>query len=1185
MKFFQRLFSILLIAGLMLGFTSSGAMLASSALPEKLPADPAQKFEPLALNQLSSGKADFFVTMAEQADLSAADRLQSKEARGAYVFQALSETAFRTQAGLKAYLDQQSVKYTSFYIVNTLMIKGGTRDLAMAIAARPDVSLISSNHSYQLDKPMIDQNAANQPAGIEPNISYVKADQVWALGITGEGTIVAGNDTGLDETHPAIKARYRGCVNPPTCSTYDNNYNWWDATGTYPNDPWDGFGHGTHTTGTMMGDDGLGNQVGMAPGAQTIHCKNMTDSGSGDDNTFLTCFQWDLAPWDLNHQNPRPDLAPDVINNSWGYWGGGANQFRTAINNLQSAGILVEVSAGNEGSGCSSLRSPGDYWEVLTTGSVNHVPPFPGTITGFSSRGPSSLDPGYYFPDIMAPGENIRSSVPGGGYEGGWSGTSMAGPHATGLIGLMWSAAPGLRGQVAETIEIIHQTAVPLTGQNGSNCGGDYTVGPNNDWGFGTIDALAAVQEAMSRYGGGSLDGTVTSVSTGDPIEGVKVTAVRTDGYSKTKYTDITGYYTATIAAGTYDVTASKYGYIASIVDDVVVVTDTHTTQDFQLFTAPIYTVSGHVYDSISGDPLQGTVKFTDAPVPSVDTDPNGYYSLSVAQGTWNMLATALSHTQQGQQVVVNGDIVVDFLLDPLPCILLVDDDNNAPNITPYYTAALDAMGLDYDIFDTAGGAGPNLAGLQGYRMVFWYSGDAFGNTAGPGSADETNLTAYLDAGGKLFLDSQDYLYDFGLTSFGQNYLGVGSFTSDTGDATSIVGLAGDPIGDGLGPYTLSYPADFSDYGDIISSGSGGSISFKAVNNNNLLNVDKDGGDWRSVFFATSWVPVYNNNAANGRAVLQRVADFFGGCAAIPDEPIAGLTASNDSPTVVGTPTSFTASVTGGTNVHFDWDFGDGSVGSGSVVEHIYAEPGSYVATVHAWNDVSEATTTTTATIVDISLAPGAQEKLGEPGTQVTYVFTVTNEAPVPQEVLLSVDALWPTSAPSTTGELGAGESLPVPVVVTIPTIPNAIIGQDTFTLHAAGVIGGERTASGTTFANVTPGGEVTAPQGKTGKPLEVVSYEFEVTNTGNYTDSFAIGISGVWEVVLPGGDNTGPLAPGASTTVTVLVTVPQGASNGDTDVTTFKITSQLDTSVWTYKDVTTTAQRFFFNLLSLVLR
>jgi subtilisin family serine protease len=1102
MKHFQKMFSILLIVGMLLGWTTSGSILASSSQFPEAQLNASDKFEPMALEQLTAGKTDFFVTMAEQADLSYADQLKTKEEKGAYVFQTLVDTANRTQADLRAYLDRQGVEYTSFYIVNTILVKSGSLDLAMMIAGRKDVSQISANHTYQLDDPMIDSNAPNEPSGIEPNISFVKADQVWALGITGQGTVVAGNDTGLDETHPAIKARYRGCVDPPTCTTYDNNYNWWDATGTYPNDPWDGFGHGTHTTGTMMGDDGGVNQIGMAPGAQTIHCKNMTDGGSGDDNTFLTCFEWDLAPWDLSHSNPRSDLAPDAVNNSWGYWGGGQNQFRSAINNLQAAGVLVEVSAGNEGSSCSSLRSPGDYQEVLTTGSVNHAYTYPGLLTGFSSRGPSILD-GNYFPDIMAPGENIRSSVPGGGYEGGWSGTSMAGPHATGLIALMWSAAPALRGQVAQTIQIIHDTAVPLTGQGGSNCGGDYTEGPNNDWGDGTIDALAAVEMAIALGGAGQLNGTVTDASSGDPIEGVNIHAVHDEGYSWDIDTDASGVYSMTVAAGTFTVTASTYGYLTQTAYPVEVVTDTLTTQDFEMVAAPTYTVSGHLYDAISGDPIQGTVQFTDAPVPPVDTDPNGFYSLTVADGSWTMLASADMHTSQTVQVEVHDNITQNFYLDPLPCILLVDDDNNSPNITPYYTQALDDMGYEYNIFDVggAGGNGPDLAGLQGYRMVLWYSGDKFGSSAGPNAADEANLAAYLDGGGKLFLDSQDYLYDFDLTPFGSNYLGIQSYTNDNGDATSIIGLAGDPIGDGLGPYALSYPADFTDYGDVVNAAAGASVSFKANNNSNNLDVDKDGGDWQTAFFGTSWVAVYNYNAANGETVLQRAIDFFGGCEVPPD----------------------------------------------------------------------------------VSLSPLAQTQVGEPGMQVSYVYTVTNDATVEQEVTLAVEAVWPTEAPDTVGVLAAGASARVPVTVTIPLVPDVIIAEDTFTLTATGSVGGTAVATGTTQANVNPGVEVVAPEGQSGLPLEVLSFEFQVTNTGDYTDSFSLEVSGVWTATLPGGDNTGLLVPGASAIVTVLVQVPEEVGDGDTDVTTLMVTSDLDPMVAASADVTTTAQLMYYNLLPLI--
>ncbi len=1089
MKHFQRIFSILLIAGMLLGWTSSGPILASSPQSTNPQVDSTSKFEPLVLNQLNSGKADFFVTMAEQADLSRSDQLQTKEEKGAYVFQTLVATANRTQADLRAYLASQGVAYTSFYIVNTILVKAGTLDLAMSIADRKDVSQITGNHTYQLDKPMIDPKAPNTPTGIEPNLTFINAPAVWALGYTGEGTVVAGNDTGLDETHPAIKANYRGCVDPPTCSSYDNNYNWWDATGTYPNDPWDGFGHGTHTTGTMMGDDGGDNQIGVAPGAQTVHCKNMTDGGSGSDDTFLTCFEWDLAPWDLTHSNPRPDMAPDAINNSWGYWGGGQNQFRTAINNLQAGGILVEVSAGNEGSGCSTLRSPGDYVEVLTTGSVNHVPPFPGTITGFSSRGPSSLDPGDYFPDIMAPGENIRSSVPGGGYEGGWSGTSMAGPHATGLIGLMWSANPALRGRVAETIQIIHDTAVPLAGQGGSNCGGDYTTGPNNDWGFGTIDALAAVQEAIAMGGAGKLDGTVTDSSSGDPIQNVNIKAVHEAGFTWNKLTDASGYYTMTVAVGTYTVTASTYGYLPQQVFPVDVVTDTVTTQDFALVAAPIFTVSGHVYDSVTGDPLEGTVQFTDAPVPPVNTDPSGFYSLEVAEGTYHLLASAPVHQSEELVVEVNDNLTQDFNLDPLPCILLVDDDQDGPDVRASYTSALDNLGFGYNVWDTGSQGDPSAADLAGYMNVLWFTGYPFSSTFT--GSNEDAVSPYLDAGGNFLLSSQDYLYEFDITSFGADYLHIASFTSDVAQTT----VTGQNVFAGLGPYSLSYP--FTNYSDIVTPDAQGQVAFSGNQGNAA--VSYDGANFNTVFLGYPFEAI--PSLADRSAVMGTAVDFFGGCEAPPA----------------------------------------------------------------------------------VSLTPADQSKTGEPGMQVSYVFTVTNEATVEQDILLSVDALWPTVVPASTGVLAPGASTTVPVDVTIPNVPDVIIAEDTFTLTAHGSVGGNDTATGTTLANVNPAVTLVAPAGQTGMPLEVVSYEFTVTNTGDYTDSFALAASGVWTATLPSGDNTGPLAPGAVITVTVLVTVPEGIADGDFDVTTLKVTSILDSSVWQTATVTTTAKVMFYSLLPLI--
>jgi PKD repeat protein len=750
----NTLLAFTLIAGLLTAPAAANTVANPAAAPPDQ-IDVLGKIEPLVLEELhTAGQTDFFVWMAEKADLSPAYNLKTKLEKGEFVFNALRETAERTQKDLRTYLDAQGISYQPFYIANKILVRGGSQTLLMSVAARPDVAQITANHKFQLQEPFINPAA---PAVVESNISFVNADDVWALGVTGAGVVLAGNDTGLDEDHPAIARHYRGCLNPPTCSSENHNYNWWDATNTYPTDPWDGHGHGTHTTGTMVGDDGGTNQIGMAPGAQTVHCKNMTDGGSGDDGTFTECFQWDLAPWDLSGLNPDPAMAPDAINNSWGYWGGNAPQFEDEITALQAAGILVEVSAGNEGPSCSTLRSPGDYEQVITTGSVDHIgQTFPGIITNgtwSTSRGPSALYPGDYFPDVMAPGNGINSSLPGGGYSGPtWGGTSMSGPHVTGLVGLMWSANPGLRGQVATTMQLIKETAAPLTGQGGSSCGGDYTTGPNNDWGYGTIDALAAVQAAMTYGGTGTLAGVITEAAPfaapGDPIADVTIAATLMP--TGTLVWETTsgpgGVYSMLVFSGTYTVDASKYGYLPAAIGSVGVISGTTTTLNIALTPAASHVVDGYVTDANTGWPLYARLDIQGYPYGPVWSDPvSGYYSVTLAEGityTFDVSAWVPGYLAESRDVgPLTGNTTEDFALnaDVLSCVApgytattLLDEDFD-PDGFPVTWAVLNNGG-DCVWRDDNPGARTNNTGGSGLFAI------ADSDFCGSGSYMDTTL-------------------------------------------------------------------------------------------------------------------------------------------------------------------------------------------------------------------------------------------------------------------------------------------------------------------------------------------------------------------------------------------------------------------------------------------------------------
>jgi serine protease AprX len=479
-----------------------------------------QKVDPWVLDRAAQGDAEFLVLLREQADLRGARALSNKTQKSAFVMDALGATASRTQKDLIALLKERGAAYRPFWVANMIWVRGGI-GLVDELAARSDVFHVYANPTVRFDGPVSRAEASPELTdAIEWNVIKIHAPDVWALGYTGQGVVVAGEDTGYQWDHPAIKGKYRGWSG----STADHNYNWHDAIhsqggicGFDAVAPCDDFGHGTHTMGTMVGDDGGSNQIGVAPGAKWIGCRNM-DQGAGTPATYTECFQWFIAPTDLTNQNPDPSKAPHVINNSWGCPPSegctDVTVLQSVVEAVRAAGIEVVVSAGNDGSTCATVNSPGAiYAASFSVGATDSTD----TIAGFSSRGPVTVDGSNRLkPDISAPGVNVRSCVPGNGYEL-LSGTSMAGPHVAGLVALLLSADPGAMGD-PDTIEpIITSTAVPRTSTQ--TCGGvPGSSIPNNTYGWGRVDALAAVNSVQA-------DVAITQTDSPDPaLAGVPIT-------------------------------------------------------------------------------------------------------------------------------------------------------------------------------------------------------------------------------------------------------------------------------------------------------------------------------------------------------------------------------------------------------------------------------------------------------------------------------------------------------------------------------------------------------------------------------------------------------------------------------------------------------------------------------------
>jgi hypothetical protein len=219
-----------------------------------------------------------------------------------------------------------------------------------------------------------------------------------------------------------------------------------------------------------------------------------------------------------------------------------------------------------------------------------------------------------------------------------------------------------LRGLVTETLQVMKDTAVPLTGQTGSNCGGDYVDGPNFDWGYGTIDSLAAVELAIALGGAGQLDGNVTDSLTSLPIEDATVTANHEEGFSWDTQTDASGYYTMTIAAGTFTVVGSHPQYMDASVSGVVVVTDTLTTQDLVL--TPRGHLSGLVTDEDNDFPIEGATVTADDGT-TATTNAAGFYEMYLDPGTYDVTASMDDYAPETFTVVMvsGADTDQDFAL------------------------------------------------------------------------------------------------------------------------------------------------------------------------------------------------------------------------------------------------------------------------------------------------------------------------------------------------------------------------------------------------------------------------------------------------------------------------------------------------------------------------------------------
>ncbi len=459
--------------------------------------------EPELLEQFrTEGATGYWIILREKADLTPAIEMEWEE-RGRFVLDTLRETAERTQPRLRRHLKSSGIEYQSFWIDNMILVKSSGLDTLEGLLTFPEIEALRARRHPVFHEPA--EEGQGEPKALQPNLLHVGADQVWAHGYDGTGIVVANIDTGIRYTHDALVEKYRGCLDPPDCTTFDHNYSWWDpAAGGQTPAPTDWLGHGTHVMGIMLGDDGGDNQIGMAPGARWLTCK----ADVYTDAELIECGQFMVAPWDLAGANPDPGMRPHILNNSWGDCQLTTDTFYAGtVASWLAAGIYPIFTQGNSGNcgypeppGCGTMGNPGRYGNVTSVGATGQ---FDGQMTTFSLWGPTddpdTVNPAGYSamkPQVVAPGHHIWSAYHlSDDWYLYWGGTSMAAPHVAGTVALMWQAAPALIGNYAATETILEQTAVPIPYP--TSCGGEGPGDhPNFAAGWGEIDAMAAVRGA-----------------------------------------------------------------------------------------------------------------------------------------------------------------------------------------------------------------------------------------------------------------------------------------------------------------------------------------------------------------------------------------------------------------------------------------------------------------------------------------------------------------------------------------------------------------------------------------------------------------------------------------------------------------------------------------------------------------
>ncbi|MGH3758854.1 S8 family serine peptidase [Actinophytocola sp.] len=614
----------------------------------------------------------------------------------AEVLATLRDHATETQAHVEQAMGETAAVVNRFWLTNMLLVEfPADTDTLDSLAAVPGVARLIPNFELTAPEPVPSAADVTPAAELTWGLQKIEAARVWQeLGVTGSGVRVATLDTGVDITHPDLAGKM--VTDDPSDPNHPGGWMEFDGSGNLvPSAPHDSAYHGTHVSGTIYGGATSGTAIGVAPGAEMMHGL-VIPGGGGSFAQVAAGMQWAVAPTDAaGDPAGRP---ADVVSMSLG-GNGFHEEMIQPTRAIRALGSFPAFAIGND---CGSLgtASPGNVFEAVGVGATDSDD----NVASFSCGGvvrkdqwtdpPAEWPESWVKPDLSAPGVDVYSASPGGGYRT-LSGTSMATPHTAGTVALMLSAGGDL--PVSEVLDVLADT--------GFWDDRYATAPPDTRFGRGRINAYEAVRFVAMNSG---VQGTVTDVATGAPVSGATVT---TEPGGRDVVTGADGTFTTRLEPGDYTVTVEAFGYEAATANTTVVA-DSFATVDIGLTALPSGQITGKATLDVSGAGLPGvTVTLLDVPVDSsATTAADGGYTISgVPEGTYRVAATHPRFRAPAEvevTVTAGQAATVDFTFGVPPrTVAIVDSSESRANEyrdVVFATRGIETAYYDWDELDEA---------------------------------------------------------------------------------------------------------------------------------------------------------------------------------------------------------------------------------------------------------------------------------------------------------------------------------------------------------------------------------------------------------------------------------------------------------------------------------------------------